>query len=105
MQKGKAPNKEHYHKHYHDLLFQDYFAPEPVYNANDFRHHFRMQCTLFDRILHDLRAYNDYFEWKVDALGKPGFSTEQKLTAAFQMLAYGALADQLDEFAWQSQLA
>ena len=69
-----------------------------MYNANEFRHHFQIQHTLFDHILHDLRAYDDYFEKKVHALGKPGFSTEQKLTAAFWMLAYGASADQLDEY-------
>ena len=56
-----------------------------------------MRRSLFEKILEDLVEANPYFEQKKDALGLVGFSPHQKLTSALRMLAYGTLADQLDD--------
>ena len=43
-------------------------------------------------------AHDDYFKCKRDALGKLGFSSYQKCTAAIRMLAYGVAGDLVDEY-------
>ena len=43
--------------------------------------------------------HDSYFVQKKDAFGVMGFLPEQKITAAMQMLAYGASVDQVDEIA------
>ena len=48
--------------------------------------------------MHDVANHDPYFVQKLDASGRPGLSTEQKLTCAMRMLAYGLPADLCDEF-------
>lgn len=48
-------------------------------------------------------AYDDYFICKEDALGKIGFSSYQKCTAAIRMLAYGIPDDLVDEYVRMSE--
>ena len=50
------------------------------------------------RLLEGVRAYDDYFEAKEDALGTSGFSSYQKCTAAIRMIAYGAADDLIDAY-------
>ncbi|KAL5719137.1 hypothetical protein ACHQM5_011960 [Ranunculus cassubicifolius] len=57
-----------------------------------------MDVELFNRILHAIGNYNDYFTAKLDAVGKCGLSPLQKMIAALRMLAYGCPADLLDEY-------
>ena len=47
--------------------------------------------------MHVVEAHDDYFVQKRNAAGKLGLSCLQKITAAFRMLAYGILADAMDE--------
>ena len=47
-------------------------------------------------------AHDPYFECKMDALGKLGFSY-QKCTAAIRMLAYGIPGDLVDEYVRMSE--
>ncbi|XP_020270942.1 uncharacterized protein LOC109846127 [Asparagus officinalis] len=79
-------------------LYNDYFSDNPTYGANLFRRRFRMQRSLFLRIVDAVREHDNYFVQKVDSVGRIGLSTLQKVTAAFRMLAYGALADSTDEY-------
>ena len=48
-------------------------------------------------------GYDDYFECKEDAVGKIGFSSYQKCTAAIRMLAYGVPGDLIDEYVRMSE--
>ncbi|KAL1370522.1 hypothetical protein AAHE18_01G066500 [Arachis hypogaea] len=82
----------------HDRLFQDYFADEPVYNADIFRRRFRMRRDVFLRIVDALSNFYPYFQQRVDATGRRGLSPLQKCTAAIQMLAYGIAADAVDDY-------
>ena len=43
-------------------------------------------------------GHDDYFICKEDTLGKLGFSSHQKCTAAIRMLAYGVVGDLVDEY-------
>ncbi|CAL2257398.1 unnamed protein product [Prunus armeniaca] len=47
--------------------------------------------------MHDICNYDTYFVQKYDAVGVLGLFSEQKLTAALRMLAYGASIEQVDE--------
>ncbi|XP_057739715.1 uncharacterized protein LOC130956733 [Arachis stenosperma] len=76
-----------------DRLFQDYFADEPVYNADIFRRRFRMRRHVFLRIVDALSNVYPYFQQRVDATGRRDLSPHQKCTAAIRMLAYGIAAD------------
>ncbi|XP_057739831.1 uncharacterized protein LOC130956911 [Arachis stenosperma] len=82
----------------HDRLFQDYFADEPVYNADIFRRRFRMRRDVFLRIVDALSNVYPYFHQRVDATGRRGLSPLQKCTAAIRMLAYGVAADAVDDY-------
>ena len=94
----KAPNVERSRQEFAERLEQDYWGDDPTYNLNIFRRRFRMQRNLFDKILLDLSETDPFFTQRYDALGKFGFTPKQKMTAAMRYLAYGASADQLDEF-------
>ena len=79
-------------------LFADYFAENPRFNEVMFRRRFRMSRSLFLRIVLAVKAHDNYFVQRTDALGRPGLSTLQKATAIFRMLAYGIPADATDEY-------
>jgi hypothetical protein len=60
---------------------RDYFhLTDPVYDPKTFCHLYRMSIKLFMDILDGVREYEDYYEAKVDATGKFGFSSYQKLS-------------------------
>ncbi|CAH9075034.1 unnamed protein product [Cuscuta epithymum] len=83
----------------HDLIKSDYFIGEKSkYTPDKFRRRFRMDIKLFERILHAVENYDNYFTQKVDAVGNIGLSPLQKVVAAIRMLAYGCSADSLDEY-------
>ncbi|XP_015961018.1 uncharacterized protein LOC107484986 [Arachis duranensis] len=82
----------------HDRLFQDYFADEPVYNADIFRQRFRMRRHVFLPIVVALSNVYPYFQQRVDATGRRGLSPLQKCTAVIRMLAYGIATDVVDDY-------
>ena len=45
-----------------------------------------------------VKQSDQYFVQKLDALGIPGLSTEQKCVAAHRMLCYSLPADAIDEY-------
>ncbi|XP_020165613.1 uncharacterized protein [Aegilops tauschii subsp. strangulata] len=88
-------NRNRAHRHLTPMV--DYFAPDALF-ADHFRRCFRMRKTVFDRLYHGIRSYDEYFILKKDAMGTIGFSDYQKCTATLQMLAYGTDADSWDEY-------
>ncbi|KAK9072430.1 hypothetical protein SSX86_008864 [Deinandra increscens subsp. villosa] len=88
-------------------LFRDYFAENPVYHVLHheglFRRRYRMTRRLYNRIAADITTEGmsvnwRYFTQRRDAAGRLGLSTNQKITCALRQLAYGASADQCDEY-------
>ncbi|XP_020166899.1 uncharacterized protein [Aegilops tauschii subsp. strangulata] len=80
----------------HLMLVDNYIAldaPSEPY----FRGHFRMRWQVFDRLYHGVRAYDDYFTLKKDAIRTIGFSGYQKYISAMRMFAYSTTADSQDE--------
>jgi hypothetical protein len=51
----------------HLTLMADYFAPDALF-TDHFRRRFRMRKTVFDRLYHGVRSYDDYFILKKDAV-------------------------------------
>ncbi|XP_073360731.1 uncharacterized protein [Aegilops tauschii subsp. strangulata] len=96
---GRAPNLNRNRERGHALLYADYFANTPLFKPDKFRRRFRMARHVFNRIREGVVAHDSYFECKTDALGKLGFSSYQKCTAAICMLAYGIPGDLMDEYA------
>ena len=56
-----------------------------------------MKRSLFDMIYQMLAANNEYFRQKPDGLGRMGFHGKHKCVVAMRMLAYGSIADALDD--------
>ncbi|XP_022029646.1 uncharacterized protein LOC110930613 [Helianthus annuus] len=82
----------------HEKLVNDYFSDAPLYNADIFRRRFRMSRRLFTQIADDLVRVDPFFTQEPDARNYEGFTTLQKCTAAIRQLAYGTVADALDEY-------
>nr|XP_020195501.1 uncharacterized protein LOC109781306 [Aegilops tauschii subsp. strangulata] len=99
----RAPNLDRNRERGHALLYVDYFANTPLFMPDKFRRRFRMARHLFNRIREGVVAHDPYFECKMDALGKHGFSSYQKCTAAIRMLAYGIPGDLVDEYVHMSE--
>ncbi|XP_068323241.1 uncharacterized protein [Pyrus communis] len=81
----------------HANLMNNYLNPNLVYIEEDFRRLFRMRRHVFKRLLHDVQQVNPYFRQKRDRVGRLDFSPHQKVTIALRMMAYGSLADSMDE--------
>jgi hypothetical protein len=83
----------------HVHLYKDNFHPiKPIYKAKESRRRYRMSRELFLIILNGVRYYDDYFEAKYDCIGKIGFSSYQKCSAAVRQLAYGVPGDLIDDY-------
>ncbi|XP_020152927.1 uncharacterized protein [Aegilops tauschii subsp. strangulata] len=83
-------------------LMADYFSSDALF-ADYFRRRFWMRKTVFDRLYHGVRSYDDYFIPKKDVVGTIGFYGYQKCTTALRMLACGTVADSWDEYLPMSQ--
>ena len=57
-----------------------------------------MQKPLFLRIVEVLSNHGSYFQMRSDASSKMGLSPLQKCIATIHILAYGSLADSVDEY-------
>ncbi|XP_073354840.1 uncharacterized protein [Aegilops tauschii subsp. strangulata] len=100
---GRAPNLSCNRERGHALLYADYFANTPLFKPDKFHRRFRMARHQFNHIREGVVAHDPYFECKTDALGKLGFSSYQKCTAAIRMLAYGIPGDLVDEHVRMSE--
>ncbi|XP_047961642.1 uncharacterized protein LOC125206431 [Salvia hispanica] len=88
----------HEHDVAHERLFADYFAEQPRWGPNVFHRRFRMSRDLFLRIVHTLERRDEYFQYREDGIGRPGFTLLQKCTVAIRQLAYGTTTDMFDEY-------
>ena len=82
----------------HDIIFEQYFAEDPIYPPDIFRTRYRMRKPLFEKIMNKLVEIDNFFVQKRDATGRLGMSAIQKCTAAMRVLAYGTAADLHDEY-------
>jgi hypothetical protein len=57
-----------------------------------------MSRKFFLTVLNGVRAHDDYFTARPDAISKLGFTSYQKCSAAIHMLAYGVAGDLIDEY-------
>ena len=80
-------------------FLEDYFIPNSVFPDHVFRRRFRMQRSLFNKIMSAICNHDLYSVQKEDAFHVLRLLPEQKIMAAMRMLAYGASADQVDEIA------
>ncbi|KAM1720697.1 hypothetical protein ACFX12_022328 [Malus domestica] len=78
-------------------LLDNYFVHNNSFPDTHFRHHFRMERHLFNKIMIAVCNHDSYFVQKNDAFGVMDLLSEQKNNAALRMLAYGASTDQVDE--------
>ncbi|XP_051230015.1 uncharacterized protein [Lolium perenne] len=85
------------------MLFHIYFYCKALFAPALFLRLFRMSRPLFNRIMDDVKVYNDYFIAKLDAIGKVGLSSYQKFMAAIRMLTYGVAGDYVDEYIRMSE--
>ena len=90
----RSANKDRRRFLYDHLLHEDYWGPNPVYNANDFKARFRLPIKLFDEIVEKLQDYDSYFVQKRDAFKKLGLSARQKISNVIRILASGVSAEQ-----------
>lgn len=102
---GRQPNVQRDFEDGYRRLYNYYFAENPVYNAKVFRRRFRMCRELFRRIVDEVTNHDAWCEQKIDALGKSGLFTLQKILAAIRMLAYGLSYNMVDEYIRISELA
>nr|GEZ03218.1 hypothetical protein [Tanacetum cinerariifolium] len=89
-------------------LMADYFGSSPKYLDTYFRRRYRMNCSLFLKIVqgienyietHDpLPALFNFFVVQPDATGLMGFSVIMKRTPSIRQLAYNTSPDALDEY-------
>ncbi|KAK9060674.1 hypothetical protein SSX86_021380 [Deinandra increscens subsp. villosa] len=80
------------------MLLRDYFNDDCVYPPHMFHQRFRMNRSLFLRIVNDLEREHPWFPQRSDARGRIGFTPLQKCTAALRMMAYGTTGDGFDEY-------
>jgi hypothetical protein len=96
--KGRAQNLPQDFESSYQQLYQDYFAPTPVYTDFQFCQRFRVRRTLFLKIVEDVEEHNTYFTHRADAVGNTGLRGIQKITSSLRILAYGGAMDANDEY-------
>lgn len=95
---GKRANKNRDFQTRYQRFVEQYFAPIPVYDDDDFRIRNRMSKTMFYRVLNGvLDADSAYFEQRPNAAKKMGIHPLMKVTSALRVLAYAMSADSIDE--------
>ncbi|CAL8149749.1 unnamed protein product [Prunus armeniaca] len=99
LREARASNVDRHRHSRGKNLLEDYFIPQSLYSDVHFRARYRMQPHLFNKVMHDICNYDDYFVQKKNCAGDLGLLPEQKFTAVIRMLAYGSSADQVDEIA------
>ncbi|XP_019101807.1 PREDICTED: uncharacterized protein LOC104790255 [Camelina sativa] len=82
----------------HKCLWNNYFSDNPTYTKRQFCRRFRMNKSLFLRVVNRLSEEVPYFQPKKDATFRNGLSPLQQCTAAFRLLAYGTGSDSVDEY-------
>ena len=77
---------------------RDNFAPNPTYPENYFWR-FQMDTSLFLTIAIAMEKHDDWFKLRRNACREMNVSPLMKCIVVVRLLAYGCLADALDEYA------
>ena len=102
--RGHVPALNRNRESGHFLLWNDYFdTTKPLFKHQKFRWRFRRARHVFNWIREGVVGYDDYFECKEDAIGKIGFSSYQKCSAAIRMLSSEVPGDLIDEYVHMSE--
>uniref|UniRef100_A0A0D3DDG5 Uncharacterized protein n=1 Tax=Brassica oleracea var. oleracea TaxID=109376 RepID=A0A0D3DDG5_BRAOL len=94
----KRAYAERNHEEGHTRLWNDYFSENLTFPPHLSRRRFRMNKSVFMRIVDRLSETFPFFQQRRHAVGRLGISPLQKCTAALRMLAYGCAADAIDEY-------
>ncbi|XP_021727247.1 uncharacterized protein LOC110694386 [Chenopodium quinoa] len=86
------------HEDGHNRLWSDYFSNQPIYLPNLSHRRFCMRKHVFLHKLQTLEERHQFFQQRPDAAGRLGASALQKCTAALRLLAYGGVADSVDDY-------
>ena len=79
-------------------LKNDYFVEQPKFAHRIFRERFRMNKSLFLRIVDDIEARFEWFQEGYDARGTKSFTALHKCTSAIRQLATGEPPDRFDDY-------
>ena len=79
-------------------LKNDYFVERPKFAHHIFRDRFRMNKSLFLRIVSDIEARFKWFQEGYDARGARSFTALHKCTSAIRQLATGEPPDRFDDY-------
>ncbi len=82
----------------YERLYEDYFAPQPVFPPHVFKRRFRISHAIFNRIAFDLLEHDSFFKRKKNAIGQWGVRGVIKICSALRILAYAAPADLLEDY-------
>nr|XP_043609552.1 uncharacterized protein LOC122581392 [Erigeron canadensis] len=82
----------------HQILLNDWFVDEPKYDDGYFRKKFRMEKSMFLKIVDDIEANFPYFQDGFDVCGRGSFKPLQKVASVVRQLATGNLPDEYDEY-------
>jgi hypothetical protein len=87
--KGRQGNVSRNRVSGHVWLYKDYFhLTKPIYEEHMFQRRYRISRYLFMVIIRGVRDYDPYFQCRPDTIGKLGFTSYQKCSAAIRMLLY-----------------
>nr|GEY17542.1 hypothetical protein [Tanacetum cinerariifolium] len=81
-----------------DHLVMAYFSEQPQYDKATFRERFRMSRRLFTKIVREVTDVSYFFQQGDDCTGHRGISSLMKCTSAIRQMAYGSVADSLEEY-------
>nr|XP_043637806.1 uncharacterized protein LOC122608785 [Erigeron canadensis] len=82
----------------HQILLNDWFVDEPKYDDAYLRKKFRMEKTMFLKIVDNIEANFPYFQEGFNARRKRSFRKIPKICSAVRQLATGNPPDEYDEY-------
>eukprot|EP00171_Calliarthron_tuberculosum_P001739 IDg1739t1 len=82
--------------------WRDYLCPNSIYTAAQFRRRFRIPLKLFRKLEQDLPVEEPMLRQRVDALGRRGAATWQKILMCLRRLGDGTSFSSLDDQARMS---
>ena len=97
-QSGRSPNLLKDRKAWNQRMINNHFSENPLFGIDIFRCFFRIQRSLFLKIMDVVCKYDPYFDQRRDAIGALGLSLHHKCKGALPMLAYGVSIDASKEY-------
>jgi hypothetical protein len=98
---GKAPNRDLGRRQAAvdiDRYSFGRLGTSPLFSISEFERRYRMPRCVYEEVRARVLENDNYFHEKSDALGRPGVSTDVKITAAVRKLSLGVGPDGVVEF-------